>query len=183
MCVRAQKVIVHLLSFRLFCSPQPVWIEPRNPRITPTKAMLNIAIAVLGGGVNFAAPSGSDNSCTTPSNIRLQKGPAERGHVKKRQKVSKSFSTLFDKFRAGQKTSKIVKKRQQVFRHFSTIFAPHHFFRPLLGGSEIPLLDRMPCVGVVYGCRSPAGKGLGFLDSHQSECHRRTHQKKKVGRS
>ena len=63
----------------------------------------------------------------------LQKGPAERGHVKKRQKsqkVSKIFSTLFDIFRAGQKTSKIVKKCQKVFRHFSTIFARHLFSGP-----------------------------------------------------
>ena len=47
-----------------------------------------------------------------------QKGPAERGHVKKRQKVSNIF---FDIFRAGQKTSKIVK---HLFRQFSrgTIF-------------------------------------------------------------
>ena len=86
-----------------------------------------------------------------------QKGPAERperGHAtffragqKKRQKivkkVSKIFSTLFDIFRAGHKTSKIVKKvskifstlfdifsrraknvknRQKYFRHFSTFF-------------------------------------------------------------
>ena len=58
----------------------------------------------------------------------LQKGPAERGHVKNRQKVSKSFSTLFDNFRAGQKTSKIVKKCQKVSRHFSTIFAQGKFF-------------------------------------------------------
>ena len=36
----------------------------------------------------------------------LQKGPAERGHIKNRQK-----------------SSKIVKKCQKVFRHFSTIFA------------------------------------------------------------
>ena len=43
---------------------------------------------------------------------------------------------LFDNFRAGQKTSKIVKKCQKVFRHFSTIFAWHHFSGPLLGGSE-----------------------------------------------
>ena len=60
----------------------------------------------------------------------LQKGPAERGHVKKRQKSSKSvkkFFDTFDNFRAGQKTSKIVKKCQKVFdtfRQFSrgTIF-------------------------------------------------------------
>ena len=63
----------------------------------------------------------------------LQKGPAERAtskNVKNRQKVSKSFSTLFDKFRAGQKTSKIDKRCQRVFRHFSTIFARHLFSGP-----------------------------------------------------
>ena len=87
----------------------------------------------------------------------LQKGPAERGHIKKRQKSSKSFSTLFDNFCAGQKSSKIVKKffdtfrqfsrraknvknRQKVSKIFSTLFdnfraAP--FFRPLLGGSDL----------------------------------------------
>ena len=41
-----------------------------------------------------------------------QKGAASK-NVKNRQKVSKIFSTLFDIFRAGQKTSKIVKKCQQ----------------------------------------------------------------------
>ena len=51
-------------------------------------------------------------------------------NVKNRQKVSKSFSTLFDNFRAGQKTSKIVKKCQKVFRHFSTLFARHLFSGP-----------------------------------------------------
>ena len=51
-------------------------------------------------------------------------------NVKNRQKVSKSFSTLFNNFRAGQKTSKIVKKCQKVFRHFSTIFARHLFSGP-----------------------------------------------------
>ena len=54
-------------------------------------------------------------------------------NVKNRQKVSKSFSTLFDNFRAGQKTSKIVKKCQKVFRHFSrgTFFPAPSFCNPL----------------------------------------------------
>ena len=71
----------------------------------------------------------------TKVNIQETRKSADckRGHVKKRQKVSKSFSTLFDNFRAGQKTSKIVKKRQKVFRHFSTIFARHHFSGPFWG--------------------------------------------------
>ena len=66
----------------------------------------------------------------------LQKGPAERGHVKKRQKPAKSvkkFSTLFDNLCAGQKTSKIVKKRQNVFRHFSTILRGTNFPAPFGG--------------------------------------------------
>ena len=61
-------------------------------------------------------------------------GPAERGHVKNRQKVSKIFSTLFDISmisRAGQKN---VKNRQKVsqtyFRHFSTILVRHQFSGP-----------------------------------------------------
>ena len=79
-----------------------------------------------------------------------------------RQKLSKSFSTLFDNFRAGQKKSKIVKKRQKVFRqfsrtakktsklvnkrqkgfrHFSTIFARHHFSGPFWGA----LMPLCPC--------------------------------------
>ena len=52
----------------------------------------------------------------------LQKGPAERGHVKKRQKSSKSVKTFFDTFRQFSrraKKSKIVKKCQKVFRQFS----------------------------------------------------------------
>ena len=51
-------------------------------------------------------------------------------NVRKRQKVSKSFSTLFDNLRAGQK---IVKKCQKVSRHFSAIFAWHPFSSPSWG--------------------------------------------------
>ena len=61
---------------------------------------------------------------------RIAKGAGGKGP---RQKVSKSFSTLFDTFRAGHKTSKIVKKCKKVFRHFSTIFARHHFSGPFWG--------------------------------------------------
>ena len=67
----------------------------------------------------------------------LQKGPAERGHVKNRQKVSKSF---FDTFRQFSRRAKNVKNRQKMSKSSSTLFdnfraAP--FFRPLLGGSEV----------------------------------------------
>ena len=59
--------------------------------------------------------------------------------------MSKIFSTLFDIFRAGQKTSKIVKKRHNIFRHFSTIFARHQFSGPFGGAltpSEPPIWGR-----------------------------------------
>ena len=51
-----------------------------------------------------------------------QKGPAERGHVKKTSKIvekCQKMPTLFDIFRAGQKTSKIVKKCHNYCRQFS----------------------------------------------------------------
>ena len=68
-----------------------------------------------------------------------QKGPAERGHVKKRQKSSKSVKNIFDTFRQFSRRAKNVKNRQKVSKYFSTLFdnfcaAP--VFRPLLGGSE-----------------------------------------------
>ena len=59
-----------------------------------------------------------------------RKGATSR-KLKNRQKVSKSFSTLFDNFRAGkksQKSSKSVKKFFDTFRQFSR----GTFFRPLL---------------------------------------------------
>ena len=44
----------------------------------------------------------------------LQKGPAERGHVKKRQKSSKSVKKFFDTFRQFSRRAKKVKNRQKV---------------------------------------------------------------------
>ena len=67
----------------------------------------------------------------------LQKGPAERGHVKKRQKSSKSVK---DTFRHFSRRAKNVKNRQKASKSFSTLFDNFRaatFFRPLLGGSEI----------------------------------------------
>ena len=57
-------------------------------------------------------------------------------NVKNRQTVSKSFSTLFDNFRAGQKTSEIVKKTSKSFSTLFDHFRVALFFRPLLGGSD-----------------------------------------------
>ena len=93
------------------------------------------------GGVEKGGGWKTSRMTPLPKISGLQKGPAERGHVKKRQKASKSFSTLFDSFRAGQKTSKIVKKCQKVFRHFSTIFARHHFSGPFWGALKKGVLD------------------------------------------
>ena len=69
----------------------------------------------------------------------LQKGPAERGHVKKRQKSSKSVKKFFDTFRQFSRRAKNVKNRQKVSKSFSTLFdnfraAP--FFRPLLQSAD-----------------------------------------------
>ena len=81
--------------------------------------------------------SGAQRFCQRIAQGAGGKGPRQKTSkkVKKRQKVSKSFSTLFDNFRVRQKKSKIVKKSQEVFRHFSTVFARHHIPAPL-GGSE-----------------------------------------------
>ena len=91
----------------------------------------------------------------------LQKGPAERGHVKKRQKSSKSvkkFFDTFDNFRAGQNTSKIVKKRQKHFRHFSTIFARHLFSGPFWGA--LILASGMLSSFLDRGCYSATASGV-----------------------
>ena len=74
--------------------------------------------------------------CQAKSQRTAKKGQRKRATSKKRQKSSKSvknISTVFDNFRAGQKTSKIVKKCQKYFRHFSTIFARHQFSGPFWG--------------------------------------------------
>ena len=70
----------------------------------------------------------------------LQKGPAERGHVKKHQKSSKSVKKFFDTFRQFSRRAKNVKNRQKVSKSFSTLFdnfraAP--FFRPLLQSADL----------------------------------------------
>ena len=73
-----------------------------------------------------------------------KKEPAERGHVKKRQKSSKSaksiFATLFDIFRTRQKTSK---NRQKVSKLFSTVLEQHRFSGPF-GGGGLWLLPLYP---------------------------------------
>ena len=48
-----------------------------------------------------------------------QQGPAERGHVKNVKKCQKSFSTLFDIFRAGQKRQNLSNIFFDTFRQLS----------------------------------------------------------------
>ena len=79
-----------------------------------------------------------------------QKGPAERGHVKKRQKSSKKCRKYFRHFSTFFAQGKKNKNRQKVSKLFSTLFdnlraAP--VFRPLLGRSE----QRSD----IWNCRSP----------------------------
>ena len=109
---------------------------------------------VLWAGVGTKKPK----SVNLPSFLSgPQKGPAERDHGKKRQKVSQRYSTLFDIFRAGQK----VKDRQKVskyVRQFSIGFARHQFSGPFWGaliflskfGHILP--DFCSCFALCVGC-------------------------------
>ena len=64
----------------------------------------------------------------------LQKGPAERGNGKNRQKSSKSFRHFSTIFAQGKKRQKSCQKVcQKYFRHFLTIFARHQFSGPFWG--------------------------------------------------
>ena len=79
-----------------------------------------------------------------------QEGPGRRGHVKKRQKLSKCVKMCqkknFDTFRhfsgMAKCVSKIVKRCQTYFQHYLTIFAQHQFSGPLGGGSDMSIC---PC--------------------------------------
>ena len=68
-----------------------------------------------------------------------RKGPRQK-KVRDRQKVSKIVSTLFDIFRAGQKSSKIVKNRQKVSKTFSTLF-DNFCAAPVFGASWGALIE------------------------------------------
>ena len=68
-----------------------------------------------------------------------QKGPAERGHVKKRQKSTRSVKHIFDTFRHFSRRAKKCKNRQEVSKTYSTLFVDFRtapVFRPFLGVSE-----------------------------------------------
>ena len=61
-----------------------------------------------------------------------KKGPAERGHVKKRQKVFRHFSTIFAQGKKRQNRRKVSKSFSTLFDNFRA--AP--FFRPLLQSAD-----------------------------------------------
>ena len=74
------------------------------------------------------------------SSADRKKGPAERGHVKKRQKSPKRVKNIFDTFWQFSRRAKNAKNRQKMSKTFWTLFenfraAP--VFRPLLGGSDV----------------------------------------------
>ena len=95
-------------------------------------------------------------SAFSPIFSGLQKGPARRGHVKKRQKSSKSVKKFSDTFRQFSCRAKNVKNRQKASNSFSTLFnnfraAP--YFRPLLGGSEISHFKPNFCLTPIFCLR------------------------------
>ena len=87
----------------------------------------------------------------------LQKGPVERGHVNKRQKSSKSVKKFFDTSRQVSRRAKSVKNRQKMSKSFSTLvdkfFARHPFSGPFWGAPMWVLKKTVPAVLV-------AGSGL-----------------------
>ena len=97
---------------------------------------------------------------TCPKISGLQKGPAERGHVKKRQISSKSVKKFFDTFRQFSRRAKNVKKGQKVFRHFSTIFARHLFSGPFC--NPLKKVKRLSCCLKVFHHPKLAQKSVYF---------------------
>ena len=65
----------------------------------------------------------------------------ERGHVKERQKSSKSVKKKFDTFRRQFRAGQKHQSREKVSKYFPTIFARNHFSGPFLGGSDLTMLD------------------------------------------
>ena len=140
--------IVDTDPFWKFCIDTGSHMDWQNPaEFSPKgKPLRNFSIDPTSSiGTSIADAIFVDAFSETPTSIPGISAYCKRGrrkgatskNVKNRQKVSKSFSTLFDNFRAGQKTSKIIKNRQKVFRHFSTNFARHHFSGPFWGALRI----------------------------------------------
>ena len=116
---------------------------PKKERV-PTVPGGSTILKLIWGGICFIFQGLTISNRTKPGNSEfalisgLQEGPAERGHVKKRQKSSKSVKMFFDTFRQfSRRAKKNVKNRRKVstsFRHFSTKFSRGTFFLALLRG-------------------------------------------------
>ena len=117
------------------------------PRMVTLRNFKNLCLPKVMLQFGNAPPSGSESTVSRaelsggqPKSVSgPQKGPTERGHVKKRQKSSRSVKYTFDTFRHFSRRAKNVKSRQKVSKTISTLFdnfraAP--VFRPLLGSSE-----------------------------------------------
>ena len=121
--------------FRRFRFPVPVRFLSLPAERASQFLMLARGVSAASSGQNGSHPQRKDAKMTIKIIFERssQKGVAKgAGGKGPRQKSSKSFSTLFDNFRAGQKTSKSVKEFFDTFRQFSrgTIFPA------LFGGSE-----------------------------------------------
>ena len=84
---------------------------------------------------NFSPAPLTDPCRPKPNFSGLQKGPAETGHVQKRQKLSKIILTFFDSFHTGKKRQNRQRVSNISFDTFDN-FRAAPLFRPLLAGSE-----------------------------------------------
>ena len=98
----------------------------RIPTKTPTRALAGNYLVLTGNlpvSTRKCTRKWARSIFTCPIVSGLQKGPAERGHVKKRQKSSKSvkkfFRHFFDNF---SRRAKSVKNRQKASKSSSTLF-------------------------------------------------------------
>ena len=92
-----------------------------------------------------------------------KRGRRKGATSKKTSKSSKSVKKFFDIFRQFSRRAKNVKNRQKVSKSFSTLFdnfraAP--VFRPLLGGSDPRQIQEYCLAGVSWGTVGPLASAL-----------------------
>ena len=138
-------------------------------RVPPVEAWVK-TLKSSGSGVGVPGLFGVSSGLSRP-----QKGPAERGHIKNRQKIDKNHPKrvktnfdIFDKFRRakhGQKHQKVPEKNKKSCQ-FSThldVLAWHKFGR----GSEDLRCPKWGTVRVKKGCHGFWGlRELGVLLPH-----------------
>ena len=81
---------------------------------------------------------------------RIAKGAGGKGPRQKRQKSSKSVKKFFDTFRQFSRRAKNVKNRQKVSKTFSTLFDNFRaspFFRPLLQSADLSIFGEIQKFG------------------------------------